>query len=247
MAIWLAGAVPAGAASGPSPYVEELRTLQTTYHTDPTRLDVVRKGLLEAAKSNPRLENLLALAQVSFIWGDVRATTREEKLEVFDQGREAARRAADIQPKNALAHFWYATNSGRLGQTRGVVRSLFGLPAVKDAISTTMELDPKLTAVYAVAGYVFFEVPMVFGGDVDKAEEMFRKGLEQDPRFTGLRVGLAKVLIKKGQVAEARRELQAVLDEREPSNLADWTFKDSREARDLLDSLGGHVLDSRRR
>lgn len=43
---------------------------------------------------------------------------------------------------------------------------------------------------------------------------MFRKGLEQDPKFTGLRVG-----------------------ERAPTNLADWTLKDSREGMRLLQAF----------
>ena len=227
----------AAAASGLSSFVDELKTLHAHYHTNPARLDVVRQGLLEAAQADPHLENLLALAQVSFIWGDVRATTRDQKLEAYQQGRDAAQRAIVQTPKSALAHFWFATNSGRLGQTQGVVRSLFGLPAVKEAIRAAMELDPMLTATYVLAGYVSFEVPAIFGGDVDTAEELFRKGLKQDPKFTGIRVALAKVLIKKGMVAEARRELEAVLREQHPSNPADWTFKDSKEARDLLESL----------
>ena len=64
-------------------------------------------------------------------------------------------------------------------------------------------------------------MPGVFGGNLDRAEQMFRRGLEQDPRFTGLRVGLGKTLVKKGRFAEARRELQAVLDEKAPTNPAD--------------------------
>jgi hypothetical protein len=52
-----------------------------------------------------------------------------------------------------------------------------------------------------------------------------------------MRVGLAKTLIKQGRTAEARRELQAVLDEKEPQNLADWVMKDSKQARRLLESL----------
>ena len=58
-----------------------------------------------------------------------------------------------------------------------------------------------------------------------------------DPKYTWLRVGLAKTLVKKKRVDEARRELRAVLDEKEPRNLADWTLKDSQQARELLDSL----------
>jgi tetratricopeptide (TPR) repeat protein len=118
-----------------------------------------------------------------------------------------------------------------------VVRSLFLLPSVQQEIQTILQLDPKFTPVYALAGHVFFEVPGLLGGDLNKAEEMFRKGLEQDPRFTAMRVGLGKALIKLGRPTEAQRELQIVLDEKAPNNPADWAVRDSREARELLESL----------
>jgi len=82
-------------------------------------------------------------------------------------------------------------------------------------------------------------VPGLFGGDLEKSERLVRTGLEVDGRFTGLRVGLARTLIKRGRIPEARRELHAVLDEKAPSNPADWTLKDSPEARRLLDALPG--------
>jgi hypothetical protein len=59
----------------------------------------------------------------------------------------------------------------------------------------------------------------------------------QDPRFTAMRVGLGKALIKLGRVTEAQRELQTVLDEKAPSDPADWAMRDTREARELLDAL----------
>jgi hypothetical protein len=68
---------------------------------------------------------------------------------------------------------------------------------------------------------------------------MFRTGLGLDPKFTGMRVGLAKTLIKKGRTADARRELEAVLAEGAPSNPADWTLRDAPAARQLLQSLHG--------
>ena len=143
----------------------------------------------------------------------------------------------ELDPKNVAAHFWYGTNTGRWGQTKGVLRSLFLLPTVREEIQTVLALNPKFTSVYSLAGSLDYEVPGLFGGDLNRAEEMFRKGLELDPKFTGMRVGLAKVLIKRGQIGEARRELEAVLDEKEPRNLADWTLKDSRDARALLESI----------
>jgi len=52
-----------------------------------------------------------------------------------------------------------------------------------------------------------------------------------------MRVGLAKTLIKLGRITEAQRELRNVLDEKAPSNPADWAMRDTREARALLEAL----------
>jgi thioredoxin-like negative regulator of GroEL len=108
---------------------------------------------------------------------------------------------------------------------------------VRQEIQTVLDLDPQFTPVYALAGNVFYEVPPLMGGDLRKAEAMFRTGLAQDPHFTGLRIGLAKTLIKTGRVAEARAELEAVLNEKNPRNMGEWVMKDTKEARPLLQSL----------
>lgn len=234
----LALLVLAGAAAAQSPLVAELDRLSLRYHQDPTQIDRLREALERAVADDPRVEHLVAFAQVSFMWGDVRARAREDKLRAYDQGRQAARRAMDAAPRNVAAHFWFATNTGRWGQTNGIVRSLFLLSDVQREIRTILELDPSYTAVYALAGNVYYEVPGLLGGDLAKAEQMFRTGLGQDPRYTVLRVGLAKVLIKRGHHDDARRELAAVLEEPSPSNPADWRFKDVPEARRVLAGLG---------
>ena len=198
---------------------------------------MIRTGLEAAVKTDPDIPNLLALAQVCFIWGDIRATTEDEKLQAYDRGRQAAERVVELEPKNVLAHLWYAINTGRWGQSKGILRSLSLLPTVKREIQTILHLDPGLPPAYALAGNVYYEVPGVLGGDLKTAERMFRKGLQLAPRFTGMRVGLAKALIKEGRLAEARQELERVLAETKPENPADWTLKDSREARLLLESL----------
>jgi tetratricopeptide (TPR) repeat protein len=239
--VFLAGAilllVSPAASWAQSPLVEEVRRFEARYHENLPRLDSIREELERAVKTDGHLENFLALTQVCFIWGDVRAATPEQRLQAYECGERAARRAIELDRNSAAAHFWYGTHMGRWGQAKGVLRSLFLLPAIWDEIQTVLSLDPKFTAVYLLAGNVYYEVPRFFGGDLEKAEEMFRKGLAQDPTFTGMRVGLAKALIKMGRTAEARRELQTVLNERAPRNLADWTLKDSKDARELLESL----------
>lgn len=220
-----------------SPAVTELATWFTRYHENPARLDALKSGLETAVTTDADVETLIALAEVSFLWGDVRAATGEQKLLAYDRGRQAAQRAVELAPRSAVAHFWYATNTARWGQTKGITRSLFLLPTVKEEIRIVLDLDPTFTPAYALAGNVFYEVPPLLGGDLERAEAMFRTGLLQDPKFTGLRVGLAKVLARRGHLAEAVREAETVLSERAPTNPADWTVKDAPEARQLLQSF----------
>lgn len=224
-------------AAAQSPLVGELRRVSVRYHEDPSKLDTLRDGLDKAAAADPHPQNLVALAQVSFIWADVRAKTQEEKLQAYDRGRQAARKVVDADPKHVVARFWLATNTARWGQTNGIVRSLFLLPDVQREIRAILEIDQAFTPVYVLAGNVYYEVPGLLGGDLAKSEEMFRKGLELDPKYTMLRVGLGKTLIKRGRPEEARRELLAVVEETSPRNLADWTVKDVPEAKRLLEGI----------
>jgi len=234
LALLAAAALPAWAQS---PLVAELRVWATRYHENPQKIDELRAALEQAAQKDAGLDTLLALSQVCFIYGDVRAKTPEEKLEAYDRGREIAKRAVELAPKSAAARFWYGTNTGRWGQTKGVMRSLFLLPTVKDAMEAALELDPAFAPAYALGGNIYYEVPGFVGGDLHRSEAMFRKGLELDPHNTNMRMGLARTLWKQGRAAEARREALTVLEEKAPSNPADWTVKDVPQAKALLDQI----------
>ena len=143
----------------------------------------------------------------------------------------------ELAPKSHDAHLWYAINTGRWGQTKGVLRSLFLLPTIREEIDILFQLDPRSVRAHSLAGNVYLEVPGLFGGDRAKAEEHFKKGLALDPKFTVLRVDLARAYIAAGRYAEARRELQRVLSEPAPTIIADWTVKDQPRAKQLLESI----------
>jgi tetratricopeptide (TPR) repeat protein len=221
--------------SAQSPYAAEMQTFAWHYHENPARLDGLRAGLEQALATDPHMDNLLAFSQSCFIWGDVRAATRAQKLEAYDKGRQAGRRAVDREPNNAAAHFWYAANTGRLAQIRWAISSLLLLGTLRDEIRILFDLDPKLPAAYALAGNMYYETPGFLGGDLNKAEEMFRKGLALDPKFTGLRVGLGKTLMRKGKIDAGQRELNSVLNEKDPRYLSEWAMKDAKEAAAALD------------
>jgi tetratricopeptide (TPR) repeat protein len=238
LVLLLAALLAPAAAPGQTP-VESARALVARYHEDPTTIDRARDLLQAALTREPQVETMVMLSYVHFLYGDVRATTTEDKLAAYDRGREIGRRAVELDPRNPEAHVWYGINTGRWGLTKGVMRSLFLLPTVRQEVDATLALDPRNLRALALSGNVFLEVPGLFGGDRAKAEEQFRKALQIDPHFTVARVDLARVLIAASRYAEARRELERVLAERAPTNLADWTVKDLPRARELLASIHG--------
>ena len=238
LALLVAVALSPLAAAAQTP-VEAARALVARYHEDPTAIDRAR-DLLEAAVARDRQpDTMVMLSYVYFLVGEIRARSQDEKLAAYDKGREIGKRAVELAPKNPEAHVWYGINTGRWGQTKGIMRSLFLLPTVREEVDATLALDPKNLRALALQGNVFFEVPRLAGGDREKAEAVFRKAIEIDPHFTNARIDLARVLIATGRYADARRELQQVLDEKAPQNVADWTVKDAPRARQLLESIKG--------
>jgi tetratricopeptide (TPR) repeat protein len=236
--IALALVVTPAVAPGQTP-VESARALVARYHEDPAAIDRARDLLQSALARDRQVDTMVMLSYVHFLYGDVRATTTEDKLAAYDRGRQIGKRAVELAPRNPEAHVWYGINTGRWGLTKGVMRSLFLLPTVRQEVDATLALDPQNVRALALSGNVFLEVPGLFGGDREKAEQQFRKALELDPRFTVARVDLARVLIATRRYADARRELQRVIDEPTPNSVADWTVKDLPRARELLESIKG--------
>ena len=235
LALVLAAFLPhAGAAETP---VETAKAWIARYHEDPTLLDRARDVLLTALQTDRQVDTMITLARTYFQIGDVRARSTDEKLAAYERGRDIGRRAIELAPRNEDAHLWYAANTGRWGQTKGVVRSLFLLPTLREELDTIFAINPRSAPGHDIAGTLAFELPGVLGGDRAKAEEHYKKALGTDPHYTLARVDLARLLIATGRHAEARRELARVLDERAPTSRSDFTVKDAPRARELLQSI----------
>lgn len=230
-AAWLGSwGAPVVAAS----LVDEVAHAARSYHEEPARLDTLRAALDARLATSEDAPHLTAAARVNFLWAEVRAKTAEEKLAAYDRGRRLADRARHLAPKSAGAHFWFAVNTGRWAEAKGAWRALSTLRMLREEVQLALELDPGYTDGYAFLGAMYRRLPWFLGGDSSRAEAAYRKGLEQDPTYTGLRIGLAKILLASGRPAEARAELLLVIAEKAPRNRAEWTLEDSPEATRLL-------------
>jgi len=230
LAVWPA---PAGAAD--AGLQSRIERLTTHYHEDPARLDAGRAELEAAAASEPSVALLVMLAQISYVWGDIRGSTSDAKIQAYERGRQVADLALQRDPGNADARFWRAANLGRWLE-RNRLRAATQIGSLRDEMQAIIRDHPDYVGAYGFLAYYYYRAPWPWG-NLDEAMKMFRQGLARDPRATGMRVGLARTLVDKGLPNDARAELQRVLDEKAPSNLADWTLRDAPEARKLLESL----------
>ena len=235
----LLAAVLALTALGPAlaatpPAVQDAWKNVATFHEDLVRIDRARDLLEAEVAREPSLEALLLLSWAHLLWADYRAPSVEAKLASYERGRDVAKRAIEMAPRNPEAHLWYAANLGRWAITKGKLHAAFLLSTLRQEINTILELDPNHVAGLALAGSFYLETPAMFGGDVPRAEGYLRKALSLDPHFTRARVELGRCLIEEGRYAEARQELKGVLDERQPSYVADWVMRHKPTAERLL-------------
>ena len=122
---------------------------------------------------------------------------------------------------------------------KGLVRSLLTLRTLRQEVDTVLRLDPNNVDGNIMAGSLYRELPVLLGGDPAQAERHFKKAQSLDPRLTGVRIELALLYSNTGRVAEARRELQSVLDATAPTDRPRWLMTEVPRARAMLESLRG--------
>ncbi len=234
-------ALAAAAPSAPRAQTpaETARAMLRQYQDDPARIDRAR-DLLEAALAKgggSDVPTLLALARAWFLYGEERAKTEDEKIAAYERARDVAKRATELAPRDPDAHLWYAITLGTWSQAKGLLRSALALRDLRKEVDTVLQLDPNNVEAHIMAGSIARELPVVLGGDRKDAEAHFKTAQRLDPRLTGVRIELAQLYVNMGRYAEARRELNAVLAERAPTDRPRWTLKEAPRARQMLDSI----------
>ena len=235
----LALVLTAPAAARAQTPAEAARAMLRQYQDDPTRIDRAR-DLLEAAVAKGAgddVPTLVALARAWFLYGEERAKTHETKIAAYERARDVARRATELAPKDPDAHLWHAITLGTWSHAKGLLRSALALRDLRKEVDTVLRLDPKNIDAHIMAGSIARELPVVLGGDRKDAEEHFKTARRLDPRLTGARIELAQLYVNMGRYQEARQELQAVLDERAPTDRARWTLKELPRARQMLEAI----------
>ena len=157
----------------------------------------------------------------------------------IEAGISAGRAAVALEPNLPEGHFWIAANMGALAESFGMRQGLKYRGDIKNELLIVLKLDPAYQHGSAdrALGRWYFKVPGLFGGSDKKSEEHLRKSLTYNPNTSASHFFLAETLIDMGRTADARAELQQVIDG--PIN-PDWApqnreFKE--KARQLLATI----------
>lgn len=224
-------------AEGSDALIDSAVTLYETRHFNSENLLQSYDILFDIVESEP--QNLRAhyeLSKVCFLLGDV-AAEKKAKLKLFEEGRDYGKEAMKMDDTSAWSHFWYMVNVGRIGQTKGVLNSLILVPEVEKEINKTLQLDPEHTGALDAKAMLFYELPGLLGGNLNKSIEALSEGIALDSNYTLLYVDMGKVYMKKKDYEKARWFLKKAVDIQNPTYEADHILDDKPEALELLEEI----------
>ena len=165
-----------------------------------------------------------------------RRADKAEKLADFRRAEKDLEAAATANPGDALAHFWHGMSLGRLGETQGIMKSLFLIKPIRREMQETIRLDPKHGGAHRVLGEILWQVPGFAGGDKKKALEEFEAAVRLNPEHTSNYAPLAKAYIHFGRKDEAVALLRRVEAIKDPADPEEYSG-DLADARRLLAKL----------
>jgi hypothetical protein len=152
------------------------------------------------------------LARVAYWLGN--HAPEGERRAFLEHGIRAAETARVLEPMRPEGHFWAAANMGALAESFGVRAGLKYRKPIKDGLETVLRLDPAFMEGSAdrALGRWYYKVPRLFGGSNKEAEAHLRASLTYNPNSTISHFFLAELYLEQDKKAEARTELQAVID-----------------------------------
>jgi tetratricopeptide (TPR) repeat protein len=151
------------------------------------------------------------LAKYSYYLGR-HTTDQKEKTKAFDEGQAAGALAIKLDPGKPDGHFWYGANLGAQANENPQTVGVTSVKAIRESMNKVIELKPdyEMASAYDVLGQLELGTRML-GGSVEKAVELFEKGIELE-KFNGeTRIHLAEAYLKLNKNAEAKRQLEYIL------------------------------------
>lgn len=151
------------------------------------------------------------LARAAFSVGD-RTDNDSERDDMFREGIEAGKAAAQLQPNKPEGHFWLGANYGGRA-AHSTLSNLSSFQDIKGEMEAVLKLDESYQgySAYLGLGRLYLQAPKVLGGDVKKAIEYMEKGLKLNPNNTVMRFHLAEAYEVDKRNSDAKKQIDTII------------------------------------
>jgi tetratricopeptide (TPR) repeat protein len=208
------------------------------YGADPSSerraLQLLESALAEA----PADYSLLwRAARSQFYTGD--GVPPKDRVKYYERGIEVANRAIAQNPNGVEGHFWLAANQGGICREKGGLTAFRLVKKVRAELEIVLRLNDTYedASVYTALGQIDRQLPGLFGGDIKRSIARLEQGLKIAPGNLELKHALAESYMEANRKADARRQLEELLQLPVPSTRANENVRAQANARTLLTRL----------
>jgi tetratricopeptide (TPR) repeat protein len=163
----------------------------------------------------------------------------DERDKAFREGIEAGKEAVRLQAGRPEGHFWLGANYGGSVE-KGTVAGLATVDDIRNEMNAVLKIDEGYQdgSAYMVLGLVDLKAPKLLGGDPQKAVTEMEKGLRFGETNAFLRLHLAEAYQATGRQADARQQLDAIINMTPDPNYLPEYKEAVAEARQILGKAG---------
>lgn len=182
---------------------------------DATQLDALDRRLAEAAQEDYGV--LWRRARSAHFRALQAQTEREDEAgaqAAYAEGATFAEQAVAHDRTGVEGHFWYGVNALEAARRTGWLAGARTLPDATRHIERAMVIDEEyyFAAPLRVWGRIMHFKPLLLGGSVDRAMDIYRRALQIAPHNSTTLLYYAEALLADRQRKAARELLQRIVD-----------------------------------
>lgn len=201
------------------------------------------EGVMEKVlEDNKDVEEKTALnflnVQKAYFYLGQRTDDKKEKISLYERSLEWGDKGLEKFADEEGLYYYKAAAYGKIGETKGVLKSLFLVDDIKENCQKTLEINPDHPGANLIMGKLYRKLPGWKGGDIEKSLEHLIKATELEPNYSGHWMALANSQYEAKQYSEAKETLEKIInaDEglfRDKTQLG----KDKKEAAELMEKV----------
>ena len=192
---------------------------------------------LASAGANPA--SLVRLARTAFVVGDL--APKDQRAGFYEKGLAYAERLLKDEPNGVAGHYWKAMNMCGLADVGGRLQGFKLLPRIMAELKQSLALDETYdqAGAHRVLGRIYYEAPPwpISVGDRKKSLQHLTAAVRLAPQNSTNHLYLAETLLDLKKTAQAREELEKVLQPGQNALHPQALMEDRREARRLLQEM----------